>query len=265
MKFTELDLTNFSDLKWITLLELRELYLGAEARPRTTVEQALRDLYKRRHDENDRLHAVDPNSVAAESLRDAVKKSDEQIRLMETKIVIGMREGGQSGIWVGVGSRGLDLQDEIIPRRYWAHLKFDFEDGSAYAGKVRFSGARFLLMDRVPEGHAIRELIKEAQVLPAPDPKSSEPDADESSIGDVENKSPGRPTSKYEVLQEFFFRVMRGDIEESLAKQSRMLSEWLGQAHPKKPQAQPETIAGQLKHEFKAAKEWLDSKPPKNY
>ena len=117
MKFTELDLTNFSDLKWMTLLELRELYLGAEARPRTTVEQALRDLYKRRHDENERLHAVDPNSVAAESLRDAVKKSDEQIRLMETKVVIGMREGGQNGVAEHQGGIAALLKSSLGKRR----------------------------------------------------------------------------------------------------------------------------------------------------
>ncbi len=265
MNFTELDLTKIPDLNWTPLLVLRTMYLDVAAKPRMTYLQAFSELSKRKEDRRNRLALVNEDGATAQNLLDEIRECDEQRVILDKKLDVTMREDGQHGAWVGVGSRGLDMQHEIIPQRHWAHLRFEFEDSAACSGEVRFSGIRFLVAAEIPEDHEIRKLIEAAQDRPLLDPIVHASSIEESSVDDNGPNPPGRPTSNYLILREFFFRVMRGEVEKSQAEQGRVLHNWLKRVHPKEPNSEPETIAGQLKDEFKVAKEWLNSKPPKNY
>ncbi len=252
MKFTELDLTNFPDLEWMTLFELRELYLGAEARPQTTVEQALRDLYKRRHDESERLALAEADGTAGQILLDTIRKCDEQLEILEKKVVIGMREGGQNRVWVGVGSRGLDMQEEIIPQRYWAHLKFDFEDGSAYSGEVRFSGLRFLIDGEIPEDHEIFKLIEKAQMLPTPEENATQTQPGPATL--MKMGGQGRPTSIQAVRVELERRIAQNAFELKLNQESEYLWNWFKRTYPNDHAPTPKTIRNNLRGEHRRAK-----------
>ena len=265
MNFTELDLTKIPDLNWTPLLVLRTMYLDVAAKPRMTYLQAFSELSKRKEDRRNRLALVNEDGATAQNLLDEIRECDEQRAILDKKLDVTMREDGQHGAWVGVGSRGLDMQHEIIPQRHWAHLRFEFEDSAACSGEVRFSGIRFLVAAEIPEDHEIRKLIEAAQDRPLLDPQAHVSGSEGNPADNADSNDRGRPSAKYEILREFFFRVMRGEIEKSQADQGRVLHAWLKREHPNKPNSDPKTIAGQLKDEFKAAQKWLGQKTPKNY
>ncbi len=64
--------------------------------------------------------------------------------------------------------------------------------------------------------------------------------------------APGRPTSMHMVTQELDRRGNEGPIEESVAKQAAVLSDWLKQHHPDTPQLTAKTISNKIGSQFRA-------------
>lgn len=69
---------------------------------------------------------------------------------------------------------------------------------------------------------------------------------------------PGRPSSKHLIEVEFGRRITGGEIEDTLSGEALALAKWLKKKHPDHPQAQPVSIANNIRTRYRQAKVALD-------
>jgi len=63
---------------------------------------------------------------------------------------------------------------------------------------------------------------------------------------------PGKPTSRNLIKDEYLARIRRGETENTITLQAKVLASWLKQNHPKAPSATPKTIANVIRQEFRS-------------
>lgn len=71
---------------------------------------------------------------------------------------------------------------------------------------------------------------------------------------EVSSGLPGRPSSKHLYKREFERRVLTGEFDHVLARESEYLWGWLKKDHPKAPPVTPKSIANEIRSEHAAAK-----------
>jgi hypothetical protein len=67
--------------------------------------------------------------------------------------------------------------------------------------------------------------------------------------------APGRPSVMHLVVREFERRCAAGELEEGVAEQSRVLAQWLLDAHPNAKRLTPKTIENNIRAGFRRAKD----------
>lgn len=169
-----------------------------------------------------RSHIKDagPDSLSLDDLHELVHLES----IMEAGLLAKLRGGELEAYWHPAGS----TQQQAVETSWWIGARLNFRMNQAESN-----------------GTMIEPVVVAA--IPAP-------------IVTYKTGVPGKPTSRHLWVEEFRARVSRGEVQLSLAAESRQLAEWLKQEHPTAAPATSKTIQEAIRREYRRFE--VDRKAP---